>query len=193
MQRFDLSAIVPRPWKNGGGSTQEIACWPAGAGMDDFAWRISVATIDRDGAFSRFAGIDRQIMLLDGGGVRLRSQGTDVVVDHVLQQCGQPFAFAGEVPLDCTLLGRVSRDFNVMTRRGQWAAQVAVHEDVVPATASAAGLCMVLQGSWEDAQGQRFDAEQGFWWTAAASLGAWRPCTARARMVQVLLRQLESV
>ena len=193
MQRFDLSAITPSSWKNGGGSTREIACWPAGAGMDDFAWRISVATIDRDGAFSRFAGIDRQIMLLDGGGVRLRSQDAESTVDHVLQQRWQPFAFAGDLPLDCRLLGDVSRDFNVMTRRGQWAAQVAVHEDVVPVATSVAGLYMVLDGTWEDAQGRRFDAEQGLWWSAPEQLDTWHPRTARARMVQVLLRHLESV
>ena len=193
MQRFDLTAIGPSPWKNGGGSTQEIACWPAGSDMDDFAWRISVATIGRDGAFSRFPGIDRQIMLLDGGGVQLRSQDAQTDIDHTLQQCWQPFPFLGVVTLDCTLLGRVSRDFNVMTRRGQWTAQVVVHKDEITATASDAGLYMVLAGSWEDARGQRFEAEQGLWWSAPAALGAWHPCTAQARMVQVLLRHLESV
>lgn len=189
MQRFDLSAITPSPWKNGGGSTQEIVCWSPSAGLEDFAWRISVATIDKDGAFSRFAGIDRQIMLLDGSGVRLRSQDAAATLDHALQQRGQPFAFAGDLPLDCTLLGGTSRDFNVMTRRGQWAAQLVVHQDGVAATASDAGLYMVLDGAWEDALGQRFEVEQGVWWAAAAQIGVWRPCTAQARLVQVLLHQ----
>ncbi|MEG1056294.1 MAG: HutD family protein, partial [Janthinobacterium sp.] len=64
MQRFDLNQIPHSPWKNGGGSTREIVCFPPGAGMDSFAWRISVATISQAGPFSAFAGIDRQIMLL---------------------------------------------------------------------------------------------------------------------------------
>ena len=29
------------PWKNGGGETTEIAVFPAGAGLDDFDWRVS--------------------------------------------------------------------------------------------------------------------------------------------------------
>jgi hypothetical protein len=45
MQRFDLNQIAPSPWKNGGGSTREIACWPQGAGMDSFGWRVSVAVM----------------------------------------------------------------------------------------------------------------------------------------------------
>ena len=94
-------------------------------------------------------------MLLDGGGVQLRSQDAQTDIDHTLQQCWQPFPFLGDVPLDCTLLGRVSRDFNVMTRRGQWTAQVVVHKDEISATASDAGLYMVLAGSWEDARGSR--------------------------------------
>lgn len=38
---------------------------PPGAGMDSFAWRVSVATIARPGPFSAFPGVDRQIMLLE--------------------------------------------------------------------------------------------------------------------------------
>ena len=64
-QFLDLASTPPVPWKNGGGSTRELACWPPGAGMDSFAWRVSVATIARPGPFSAFPGVDRQIMLLE--------------------------------------------------------------------------------------------------------------------------------
>ena len=73
-RRFALADIVPTPWKNGGGATREIACWPPGTGLDSFDWRISVATIAADGAFSVFAGIDRSITLLSGDGVRLHGE-----------------------------------------------------------------------------------------------------------------------
>ena len=36
VQRFDLASTPSVPWKNGGGSTRELACWPQGAGMDGF-------------------------------------------------------------------------------------------------------------------------------------------------------------
>ena len=118
--------------------------------MDSFAWRISVATISQAGPFSAFPGIDRQIMLLDGDGVQLVSAAAGI--DHALQQRWQPFAFSGDVALDCSLLGGTSTDFNVMTRRGQWSAEVSIHDAAVQPGRGAAGLCLVLQGGF--AQGQ---------------------------------------
>ena len=166
MQRFDLNQIAPSPWKNGGGSTREIVCFPPGAGMDSFAWRVSVATIAQAGPFSAFAGVDRQIMLLDGDGVQLRAPAAGI--DHALDQRWQPFAFSGDVALDCTLLGGTSTDFNVMTRRGEWIAKVQVFRAAQTSevrSLTPAGLCMVLQGSWQAADGQALSTGQGLWWT----------------------------
>ncbi|MEO8119861.1 MAG: HutD family protein, partial [Rhodoferax sp.] len=87
------------PWKNGGGSTREIVCQPPGADMDNFDWRVSIATIAANGPFSVFVGVDRVIMLLDGAGVRLHAAD----IDHKLDTPGAPFAFAGDVALDCEL------------------------------------------------------------------------------------------
>ncbi|ODV41161.1 hypothetical protein AWV79_00775 [Cupriavidus sp. UYMMa02A] len=122
MTRFALDTISPTPWKNGGGTTREVAVWPPDAGLDEFAWRISVADIAADGPFSAFAGIDRQIVLLDGAGVRLRA--ADGSFDHRLATIGEPFAFSGDVAVDATLIAGATRDFNVMTRRGVCRAQV---------------------------------------------------------------------
>ncbi|MDF3836776.1 HutD family protein, partial [Cupriavidus basilensis] len=102
MERFSLGALAPQPWKNGGGVTREIAAWPEGAGMGDFQWRVSVADIAADGPFSAFPGIDRQIVLLEGAGVRL--QADDGSFDHRLDTVGAPFAFAGERGVQATLL-----------------------------------------------------------------------------------------
>ena len=68
-ERFALQDLPGTPWKNGGGITREIVCWPPGSGLDDFWWRASVATIDAAGPFSAFPGVDRTIMLLEGAGV----------------------------------------------------------------------------------------------------------------------------
>lgn len=166
MQRFDLNQIPHSPWKNRGGSTREIVCFPPGAGMDSFAWRISVATIAQPGPFSAFAGIDRQIMLLDGDGVQLVAD--QAGIHHALQQRWQPFAFSGDVALDCTLLGGTSTDFNVMTRRGQWNASVQVIQAepgrrVAPD--SPAGLCMALDGRWSTTDAALLEPGQGLWWS----------------------------
>lgn len=186
LQLFDLAETPASPWKNGGGSTREIMCWPPGADMDSFAWRISVASIAKAGPFSAFAGIDRQIMLLDGDGVHLQGQG----IDHMLAQRWQPFAFDGAQALDCTLLGGASTDFNVMVRRGQWTAQLQVLDEPAAAGASAAGLCMVLHGQWQaDGADQALSAGQGLWWSAAqAAALRLRPLGPQARLLQVLLQ-----
>src|SRR6476619_3067787 len=65
------------PWKNGAGRTTEIAVHPPGAALDAFAWRVSIADVERDGPFSRFPGIDRTIVLLGGSGMRLAEASTN--------------------------------------------------------------------------------------------------------------------
>ena len=161
LQFFDLATVPATPWKNGGGSTRELACWPLGAGMDAFGWRVSVATIAAPGPFSAFAGVDRQIMLLGGDGVHLRGNGWQ----HTLGERWQPFAFSGDEPVDCAMLGSASTDFNLMLRRGAWSGHLQVLREAPSQTQvqTQAGLCMVLQGRW---QGPRLLAPgQGLWWT----------------------------
>ncbi len=51
------------PWKNGGGSTEEITR-DAGVGLDGFGWRLSIADIEASGGFSVFAGYQRIITVL---------------------------------------------------------------------------------------------------------------------------------
>lgn len=101
------------PWKNGGGSTTEIAISPPGADFDNFDWRISLATITADGPFSSFPGIDRSLMLVDGDSLQLTLDGTRKVV----LSAAQPLLwFPGEAAVSAQVSG-VTTDFNVMTRR----------------------------------------------------------------------------
>src|SRR4029453_18819910 len=55
---------VAIPWKNGGGITHDVAL--SGAGPDDFAWRVSIADIERPGPFSSYPGIDRSFVPVHG-------------------------------------------------------------------------------------------------------------------------------
>ncbi|MDX7951071.1 HutD family protein [Lichenihabitans sp. Uapishka_5] len=104
------------PWKNGGGETIEIAVEPAGAGLEDFAWRLSSATVASDGPFSAFAGIDRTLALLSGAGLQLDVGGGA----YRLQPGDDPLAFPGDVPTAASLLDGPISDLNMMTRRGSW-------------------------------------------------------------------------
>lgn len=172
---FDLAQVASVPWKNGGGSTRELACWPAGAGMDSFEWRVSVATIATPGPFSAFAGVDRQIMLLEGDGVHLQSApGLHGGWAHTLDQRWRPFAFAGEAPVDCSMLGGTSTDFNLMVRRGVWTGAMQVVQSAQSVAAQpSAGLCLVLAGTWRWGLGdgaRTLATGQGAWWVRESDI-----------------------
>ena len=79
------SAIAPRPWANGGGSTRELLV------ADDGAWRVSLAEIEKDGPFSSFPGRARLLTVVDGVVLALDVDGAE----HVIEP-RRPFAFAGE-------------------------------------------------------------------------------------------------
>ena len=104
------------PWKNGGGTTTEIAVFPAGAGLDAFDWRISMAKVESGGPFSLFPGIDRTLALLDGHGINLTVGGA---LPIGLTTGSEPLSFPADVPTHATLTGGPVTDLNVMTRRGR--------------------------------------------------------------------------
>jgi len=113
-------------WKNGGGWTTELAA-VAGAGDGDFEWRISIAEIDSNGAFSSFPGCDRYIALLDGPGMELQFDADEPVR---LDQRLRFVRFAGEAKAFGRLLGGAVRDFNVIVRRDAVRAEV-LHRPLV--------------------------------------------------------------
>ncbi|KDN99421.1 HutD/Ves family protein [Pseudomonas donghuensis] len=97
------------PWKNGGGSTEEITR-DGGAGLEGFGWRLSIADIAESGGFSSFAGYQRIITVLEGEGMRLQVDGqpTRPLLPF------DAFAFRGESQVSCSLLGGSIRDFNLI-------------------------------------------------------------------------------
>ncbi len=118
---IQYASLNPTPWKNGGGCTTEILASPPGATLDDFDFRISLATIAQSGPFSLFPGVDRTLSLVDGGNVVL-DVGNERKV--ALSDREPVVAFPGEVPVSATVDGSPTTDFNVMTRRGRCSHQV---------------------------------------------------------------------
>ena len=103
-------------WKNGGGTTTEIAVSPAGAGLDAFDWRVSMARVESGGPFSLFPGIDRTLAIVEGDGIKLTIGGA---IPVGLDAGSQPLAFAADIPTHAILTGGPVSDLNVMTRRGK--------------------------------------------------------------------------
>jgi environmental stress-induced protein Ves len=103
--------FVAQPWKNGGGTTTELAAFPAGARP---LWRVSIADVARDGPFSDFSGYERTIMLLEGAGMVLAFDGRE---PERIERRLQPFTFDGAWRCDCSLLAGPVRDLNLMVDR----------------------------------------------------------------------------
>lgn len=110
---------VISPWKNGGGTTSEVASFPPGATLDTFQWRVSIARVERGGPFSIFPGIDRTIALLDGR-MTLTIEGKGLVE---LSAESQPLEFPGDTATSAEV-GEPVTDLNVMTRRGKFGARM---------------------------------------------------------------------
>jgi environmental stress-induced protein Ves len=90
-----------------------VAVHPPGASLDDFTWRVSIAAIDADAEFSTFAGIDRFLMPLSPGGLKLVDEGER---RHLSQF--EVWQFAGERNVSATGVEEPSTDLNLMVRRG---------------------------------------------------------------------------
>jgi environmental stress-induced protein Ves len=76
-----------------------------------------MANVATGGAFSRFDGVDRQLLILQGEGLELRFDQED---SFRLTSESIPLEFCGERAVNCRLLGGPVTDFNVMTRRGRY-------------------------------------------------------------------------
>lgn len=117
-------------WRNGLGWTREIvrasmrpslqplaresadkSMYEPGA---DWDWRLSIAEIENDADFSAFPGIDRELMLLHGRGLRLRFADGETVA---LEPPHGKLRFAGERAVRGELVDGPTRDFNLMWRR----------------------------------------------------------------------------
>jgi len=107
------------PWKNGGGSTEEITR-DAGEGLDGFGWRLSIADIGESGGFSVFEGYLRIITVLQGAGMTLNIDGKDS--EALLPS--DPFAFSGDSQVSCTLLDGPIRDFNLIYSPARYRARL---------------------------------------------------------------------
>lgn len=118
-------------WKNGQGSTTELAVFREENTSEPapvpFEWRVSIAQVPTDGPFSRFEGIDRVILVLEGPGMRLvHEEGSHEEGTQARLYPLEPYAFSGDWATTGFLEGGPVVDFNVMTRRGKWASRVKV-------------------------------------------------------------------
>ena len=115
MSAIDIRAIasIPfEPWRNGAGVTRTFAA-------QDNAWRVSLAEIERDGPYSRFAGVSRTSLVLRGGGVALRHDASVVLL--------KPFEaveYDGDKAWMASLVSGPVTALNVMSASGRYRTRV---------------------------------------------------------------------
>jgi environmental stress-induced protein Ves len=132
------SEDVPnQPWANGGGTTRELLR------AEDGAWRVSLADIDQDAAFSLFPGRRRLLMVVDGPVLRLVVDGVEQVVE-----ARRPFAFDGAAEVTSSVPEGPVRVLNLIVDSSTVLPLVTVlelgRESVLPIADDQAAL--VLQG-----------------------------------------------
>ncbi len=103
-------------WRNGFGWTREILRLPDSTTDtgDAWDWRMSIAEIEQDGPFSIFPGVERELILLHGNGLRLRFDDDAV---HAIEPPHGRLRFAGERIAFGELIDGPTHDFNLMWRR----------------------------------------------------------------------------
>ena len=141
MHRVVASRIVPQLWRNGGGRTRELLCWPS---SDDWSMRISLADIDVDGPFSAFPGVTRWFTVVDGAGVAL-SWGGEA---HRLRLGAAPLRFDGGLAPDCRLIDGPTRDLNLMLCVGDGTMRVAERDAGWAEAFVVRGLYTESAGRW---------------------------------------------
>lgn len=124
-------------WRNGLGWTREIHRQPMSDVSDyvssdanevqaettnaDWLWRLSIAEVEHPAAFSAFPGIDRELVLLRGNGMRLCfDDGETVTLDPPHGR----YRFPGERPLRGEPIDGITHDFNLMWRRDRIEAEL---------------------------------------------------------------------
>ena len=104
--RFSAAEIAAQPWKNGGGATRELALRQVG---DKTIWRVSLAEIDRNGAFSHFPGLARIHCIISGAGLSLGNSDCQLAAEPFC-----PLHFDGGLKLEAVLQDGPCQAFNLI-------------------------------------------------------------------------------
>lgn len=106
------------PWKNGKGTTAQIAIGPDDAIFpENFSWRISSAEVNSNDPFSQFEGCERLLVITKGAGLLLNGE----KLAH-----GEVLEFSGETPIDAELVEGPIVDLGVIYRSEKIRAQMKV-------------------------------------------------------------------
>lgn len=126
-------------WKNGQGTTTELAI-NAGGTIDDFDWRLSIASVIEDGVFSNFSGYLRQLILIEGNGIELNHNNTS---HDKLTKLLDSATFDGGYQTIGTLYNGPIKDFNIMTKENRYTAKIQTMVETGDIVLKQGSLCFI--------------------------------------------------
>jgi environmental stress-induced protein Ves len=111
IRRIRRAQYNAMPWRNGQGTTLEIAREPQAP--EALTWRLGLSTISQSGAFPDLSGYWRSATLIDGNGYHLNILGRP---SQALRAVGDTAHLAGDSVATCLLLDGPSRQLNLTLR-----------------------------------------------------------------------------
>ncbi|WP_417700199.1 HutD family protein [Pseudophaeobacter sp.] len=156
--RFSVADIPVQAWKNGGGSTRELVCHRAGDSAEGaMLWRVSLATIEQDGVFSRFPGMARIHCIVAGAGLRLT--GADLQLEA---KPLQPLHFDGGLDLMAGLNDGGCTAFNLIYDPRKISAEIQILSQGTHPLPADAVVLFVLSGQADGTVFQRLSTGEGY-------------------------------
>ncbi|MDP3242874.1 MAG: HutD family protein [Reyranella sp.] len=115
---LDPAGYLRTPWKNGGGTTVDIA-------FSGDVWRFGRTPIVQPGPFSDYTGYDRVQVLVSGSGLVLETPQGEIDV----RQPFRPVRFAGETPIVSRLEAGPVEVVNLIGARAQVKVDIAILDE----------------------------------------------------------------
>lgn len=115
---LDPAGYLRTPWKNGGGTTVDIA-------FSGDVWRFGRTPIVQPGPFSDYTSYDRVQVLVSGGGLVLETPQAEIDV----RQPFRPVRFAGEIPIVSRLEAGPVEVVNLIGARAQVKVDIAILDE----------------------------------------------------------------
>jgi environmental stress-induced protein Ves len=121
MKLLKKSNYQVMPWKNGLGSTAQIAIHPPEADFSagNYLWRVSSATVRAESPFSRFPGCDRWLVILSGEGL---------LINGFPLLPLSPFHFSGDELVHSELINDAVTDLGIIYRRDKVQASMMLND-----------------------------------------------------------------
>lgn len=117
MKQLNFDNYIITPWKNGLGTTAQVAISPSTSTLQEmnFDWRISIASINSANSFSLFPEFQRILTVWKGNGVKLNNK---------ILRPFEFFCFKGDEKINCELIDGSVEDLGLIYNSKKYKAEM---------------------------------------------------------------------